>query len=83
MLPVRSIRKKYADIASANVTLDSESYQIPISTDIFKSHPAYSLGGSTIMCTAVYECLEPYVDWTYFTHSSGQIQGTEPAERGR
>lgn len=77
MLPVRSIREQYRDTAPTTVELDSESYQIPISSDIFTSHPAYSLGGSTIMSNAVYECLEPYVDWTYFTHCSGPINGTE------
>lgn len=76
MLPVRSIREKYMDIEPTVVELDAEFQSIPISCEIFSTHPAYSLGGTTIMCEAVFNCLEPYIDWNYFMHGSGPIGAT-------
>jgi hypothetical protein len=70
-IPVlREIRAAFPGHAIARVQIDSDLAELPMSEQLLSEVPMYRFGGTTVVRSDVFDVLEPYIDWLYFTHSA-------------
>ncbi len=65
--PIREIRLLYPN-TKIQITKDGEPLVIPVSEEVLRAIPMFSLGSTTILRSDVFEILEPHIDNLYFSH---------------
>lgn len=72
--PVRQIRLAYPNHAVTAVQIGSESKEIPMSERLLSEVPMYKFGGTTVIRSDIFDIIEPYIDWLYFTSVAGKCE---------
>ena len=69
---LRDVRVAFPGHALTTVQIDSDLKKLPMSEQLLSEVPMYKFGGTTVIRSDVFDILEPYIDWLYFTHSVGE-----------